>query len=331
VVPGSAHAIDLGDCQAEGAFACALPDLGMLGGEYCMSLHAPGRLPRAHRCGGALGMRDFSIAPAPPRPRLVAGAQASPASDMLSWTGPGQPVYQLTFDTDDPGAYVIVYLAKPSFSWTDFRALAVPLGADTAVSATVAALIPYAGVDELASGVEPLSVRTSWQRLESQKLELAIPEPVRHVATRQPYRGFSLEDAARLPACALPVQAAPLGAYPPGTVGEKVSLRGVLRASSSYCPRGGLPCANGQSHVWTVEEPDRKGWGLALFHDLEPLHVTPYDAIVPRKLDIEVVASGTLLPRNVFKGVEVDAYPLDNVTLCAVPQATPTPAPARDR
>jgi hypothetical protein len=49
-----------------GEFECRVPDLGALGGEYCVSQQPSG--PKrflANRCGAKLGRKDFLVEPAP--------------------------------------------------------------------------------------------------------------------------------------------------------------------------------------------------------------------------------------------------------------------------
>jgi hypothetical protein len=135
-LPDSAERVDLGECKVSksGAFACDVPDLSALGGEYCVSQPLGTARFLANRCGAQLGTKDLLVEPAPwevrvsyagpPHPLSLSSAdQETLASDMVSWTATGSRVYQLDIGNCSAGTCAVVYLARTAFSWSDLRDL----------------------------------------------------------------------------------------------------------------------------------------------------------------------------------------------------------------
>jgi hypothetical protein len=320
-VPGSVRGLDLEVCLTDGAYRCELPDLSRLGGEYCLAIVPRNQEPRASRCGGAIGMEDFSIPPAPPPPQLIPRAATSAKGDLLAWTGPGRPLYRLTLGNCMLEACAVVYLAKTSFSWSAFQALAVPFRGDTIADVSVSALYPYATMDELATKGS-LGEQASWQRVDSPVVEIARPDSLKDLSHSPSIRVLSLQDAAHLPVCAPTLQAQSLTDVQPTMLDDQVTVRGVLTLSQQTCPPEHQATYRGCCAIWTVADPEQKARSVHLLQDMEPWLASPSDcgAHPPR---IEVMARGILRPRDIIPRVDYKNYLLDGASVCAIRPSAP--------
>lgn len=202
VVPGSPGSIDLGPCSpSNGKFDCRLPDLSELGGEYCMAIGVGETLTgqRMSRCGGQLGIRDFSE-PRAPAPPVMRHGSAVDQDTMVAWTGEGH-VFEIMIGTAihrEPEIRILT--AKHSLSWSDFLALGMTWDAFERISDntmetragrpaidvySVASVHPYQSMDDLVSARHPMVEGGFWQRVSSprgpdhsEKRIVAIPQTV---------------------------------------------------------------------------------------------------------------------------------------------------------
>ena len=243
VVPGLAGSIDLGTCPAKGTYDCRLPDLSELGGEYCMVIGVGDEWAdaRVSRCGGQLGMRDFSVPAAPPPPVVNHGAKVD-ADTMVAWSGKGR-VFEIRMGPSW-SPLIRIFTAKRSFAWSDFLTLGftwsefLRIGegyGETSYSKpaidvyTVSAIEPYQSMDDLASGRGVMASGTSWQKVPSARSEhpsdkgfVALPPSVvsRLQAVKEP--AMQPFDPSRLPLRAR----RRLARWPSATFGQPCSRRG---------------------------------------------------------------------------------------------------------
>jgi hypothetical protein len=327
LIPGNTDTIDLGRCPTTGAYDCELPDLSALGGEYCIAIGKDRSEweTRSIRCGGRMGMRDFSIPPQPPAPVWKEGAGAD-GDEMLAWTGEGQ-VYEVKLGGDF-SENARVYTTKKSLSWSDFKALGVDFrrgrGSGGAISGVVvAALYPYRSIDDLTSGLGPMAMGSSWQRVSSSKIEVPLPDLSASAPQNANWAPF---DPKALPTCTSPGQVKSVGDIRPNMLETQVVLRGLLtlgtgwRCLASSCG----PCDTG----WKVVDP---GGTRGLI--LQPGESGPsysYGVLSCRKhvepTPMDVVATGTLLPydnsipwsSSFLPEGGNGYYLLDQASLCAV-------------
>jgi hypothetical protein len=179
---------DLKGCAADGSYDCELPDFGALEGAYCIAIGRGGASKiRALRCGGQLGMADFSIPPQPRPPHLTIGDKED-RDRILGWDGEGQ-VFELNLGHDFAGPFVRVYTSKRSFTWSELAALGVDFAENRAVSVrgvVVTALLPYSSMDDLVSGRGPMAMGTSWRRVESRRSPYIPRLSIRRIRARSP-------------------------------------------------------------------------------------------------------------------------------------------------
>jgi hypothetical protein len=351
VVPGFLASINLGECPANGSFDCHLPDLSELGGEYCMVIGVESSNERVSRCGGRLGMEDFSVTPAPPAPVLRHGAEVD-EDTMVAWTGEGQ-VFELRLGPSH-SANIRVYTAKQSFSWSDFVALGFDWSEFLRVGFgfgksretepvievfTVSALYPYESMDALASDRGAMATGTSWRKVPSardnfpsRKGHVAVPESVvarlRAVKAPPPAPPSEPLDLLHLPACTSTAGATPIEDIRPAMVETRVSLRATLTWADGWgCTLMGCQCCNSCSTEWIITDPKVLGSGMLIQHNGGPLGIGANECKIPKPPHIEVIATGRLSPSLGVSGpVSAHRFFLDDVSLCAVKLEAGQPA-----
>jgi hypothetical protein len=339
VVPGLLASIDLGECPANGSYDCQLPDLSELGGEYCMVIGVESSNERVSRCGGRLGMEDFSVTPASPAPVLRHGAEVD-EDTMVAWTGEGR-VFELRLGPSH-SANIRVYTAKQSFSWSDFVALGLDWSEFLRVGFgfgkshetepvievfTVSALYPYESMDVLASGRGVMATGTSWRKVPSArdnfpstKGHVAVPESV--VSRLRAVKAPPSEplDLFHLPACTSTAGAMAIGAIRPAMVETRVSLRATLTWEDGWgCTLMGCQCCNSCSTEWIITDPKVKGSGMLIQRNGGPLSIGANECKIPTPPHIEVIATGRLI-RSLGESGPAQSHPffLDEFSLCAV-------------
>lgn len=329
-IPRTIGAIDLGDCGYRAdSFNCQVPDLKALGGEYCISILFPrpyGVGPfgvervRANRCGGKIGMTDFSILPSPPAPVLKVAPAGTETEEIVSWTGPGDPLCELSIGwlNDRPAA--VVYLNKNRLSWSDFEALGLKYAPNTTAYFQGAAFHPHRAVDDFASSIGRLGDRSTWDRVESKPIGIVLPDSPESALVED--RAFTVEDARKLPTCAANIHTQPVEGLGLVKAETRVSVRGILTLGDLGCTLAGCGddhrgpcCINTCSGRWTVESPNDRTQRVGLIQHMHPMGLVANECEHPGDPRVEVIATGTLIPPN----------SLDDAVLCAV-QATSPPA-----
>jgi hypothetical protein len=131
-LPDSKGAIWLKTCPVLNTYDCALPDLSVLGGDYCGLIHydfytSNGR-GETRLCGGQLGMADFSFRiGSPPRIHDQGKEPTMAKHGRLAWTDPETGVYKVDLSPDYRRAeelpHFTLFTAETSIAWPDFEAL----------------------------------------------------------------------------------------------------------------------------------------------------------------------------------------------------------------
>jgi hypothetical protein len=347
VVPGLTGSIDLGPCRTDGKFDCRLPDLSELGGEYCMVIGVGNELsnPRISRCGGQLGMRDFSEPPAPTAPVMRHGSEVD-QDTMIAWTGEGH-VFEVSigpgWNTEAP---IRIFTAQRSLSWSDFLALGMTwdefvrqsegygqarYSAPTIDVNSVASLSPYQSMDDLVSGRNLMVKGASWQKVPSPRGEdlsekgfVSLPKSVasRLQAVKAP--DAKPLDLFHLPTCASTDGATAIADIRPTMIEAPVSVRGTLTWTGDWaCTLMGCEggCCNHCSTTWIVTDPRMPGNGMLLHPKGHRgnLGMGANECEIPKAPSIDVIATGVLLPRPRQPGeIPNHRYVLDEASLCAV-------------
>ena len=102
-VPNTSGEIGIGNCPVLKTFECELPDLGSLGGEYCATINFSyfDTTGTARRCGGKIGMTDFSLhVGAPPRFQERGKSSTVTKDSLLAWTDKEKGVYMVDLGPD---------------------------------------------------------------------------------------------------------------------------------------------------------------------------------------------------------------------------------------
>jgi hypothetical protein len=180
-LPGMSGRVGLGTCPVYKTFDCELPDLSALGGEYCAFISYSFIYDRGHgqttRCGGKLGMTDFSFRVGPPPNLKQKDKPATMTSDgTLSWTDADKGVYMVTLASEPRKRrlpHITVFTSATSIHWPDFEALGSKFPVGAKYTCQVTRLSPYESVDDLASP-RGFTQTADFQKVESLPLELTL-------------------------------------------------------------------------------------------------------------------------------------------------------------
>jgi len=177
-IPGKSGRISLDQCATTGRFDCELPDLSALGGDYCASIVDVFGYAQATRCGGAIGMTDFSIQVVAP-PQFKSPVTGTPTSkgSRLTWGGVQNAVFLLEIGPDFPtpnAPIVRAYTSATQLRWPDLQAMGIAFLGGSTYTCQVSALLPYASIDDLASSHGPAAMGVDRQQLDSNTIELPL-------------------------------------------------------------------------------------------------------------------------------------------------------------
>jgi hypothetical protein len=165
--------LDLGQFSSLGSYACVLPDLGSLGGDYCLSINDSLGTAQAERCGASLGMTDFSIQVQHP-PVITNPTAGSPVTKdtKISWTGVAGAVYLVDLSPQSPTTPRLqLFTSQTQIRWPDLGAVGLPLVPRESYSCQVSGLLPYTSTDDFASSQGLFAVaRDSSQKLRSSSI-----------------------------------------------------------------------------------------------------------------------------------------------------------------
>ncbi len=183
-LPGGRGSIGLACSLKAGAYECQVPDLSPLGGEYCMYIiDGVSEGSEARRCGGRIGMTDFSLAiEAPPKVKLPEGPVAPDSGTLVSWAGDGRAVYVVDVRPDvalgpsqssEKWFDFKLYTTGTRLTWKDVSDFGVKLLEGRKYKFNIARLYPFRTLDEMASRSGPWS-GTAYQRAAADEVELTI-------------------------------------------------------------------------------------------------------------------------------------------------------------
>jgi hypothetical protein len=324
--PRPPGAIYLGSCTTDRSYDCELPDLTSLRGEYCIAVGGSLSNLRAMRCGGKIGMKDFSIPPQPPVPQITTAEKGG--GTMMRWDAGdiSSRVFELSFGNELKGPDARVYTSEQSFTWSQLEALGIDFRRDGALlrNVRVTALLPYVSMDDLVSKRGPLAMGTTWQRAESNERSLALPADFKAAAAPRSPTEFAPEDRRVVPACSARDKAhsVPIAKLSPPMANAHVAVRAHLDLDSEIChmklsSAGYSSCSSPWRLVAAKDSSDsvriqraEDAWPLAINGDSRPMR---------RLLPIEVVATGVLVVEPDFMcKAHRRCYVLDQVKLCAV-------------
>ena len=168
----------LGEFPSTGRFDCALPDLSALGGDYCATIVAAWGEVQATRCGGQIGMLDFSIhVQAPPQIQKPTDGSPITKESKLSWTGVTNAVYLLDIIPDSATSTVPriqAYLSGTQLAWPDLKSLGVEFPVGQTYGYRVSGFVPYASMDAFASSEGPYRTGVDLQQLDSKAISLVL-------------------------------------------------------------------------------------------------------------------------------------------------------------
>ena len=171
------------ECKLKpGRYACAVPDLSALGGEYCMSL-VDGEVGggRIQQCGGTIGMEDFSlqIESAPKLDPLKQPGTVSKGT-VLTWSGDEQAVYSVKIRPDVMKRVkwfeFEMFFVGPRLAWPDLAAYGIEAPTGHRYTVKIARHYPYKSLDEMASLQGPLAQLASYRQAVSRDIELTLAE-----------------------------------------------------------------------------------------------------------------------------------------------------------
>jgi hypothetical protein len=183
-LPAARGEIGIGNCKFRMTYDCPLPDLSVLGGGYCATIHVAFPFGEAtgvvKKCGGKTGMTDFSIHVGPPPRFLERGKTSTLGKDAsLSWTATGESVYVVELE---PAArsparpHLQVFTAEPRLRFPDLAVLGVKFPVGAAYKCQVSRLSPYSSLDELASARESSRSEGELQKIDSEPIEVTLVE-----------------------------------------------------------------------------------------------------------------------------------------------------------
>ena len=318
-------AIYLGSCATSGTYDCELPDLTSLEGEYCIAIGESLSKLRAMRCGGKIGMRDFSIPSQPPVPQIKVDYDGH-SDRMVTWTAPGgvaARVYELNLGNEFERLNVRVYTSAQNFTWSQVEALGVDFRRDgpRLSGIKVTALLPYTSMDDLVSGRGPMAVGSSWRRVESD--EIVLPLPAGFKVEPPPARPgkFDPGDRRSVPACPSPdtVRSLAVGELRPSMANTWATVRGSLGFDARPCivedEAGGG--SKGCGANWLVIDARYASIGVLLQRAEESELLDAGDTAKPPQF--EVMATGLLVVRpNYSRLAREPRYLLDQVRVCAI-------------
>jgi hypothetical protein len=315
---------DLKGCADDGSYDCELPDFGAREGAYCIAI---GREDtdkiRALRCGGQLGMSDFSIPSQPQAPHLTIGNKED-RDKLLGWDGEGQ-VFELNLGHDYGGPFARVYTSKRSFAWSELAALGVDFAenrAGTVPGVVVTALLPYSSMDDLVSGSGPMAMGASWRRVESDEVDIRLPGGFKAAALTVHPKGFNPQDPEKVPACAsLDAPALGVGDIRESMANTWITVRGRLACGNAReCIERGC----GPAVLLLVDAGNpKRGILLQRPEDISPLRDGSALCDSPKPVEIGVRVTGMLLSTIIRGHMPTGPkYLLDQVSICAI---RPTP------
>jgi len=335
-------AIYLGSCATSGTYDCELPDLTALGGEYCIAVGESLSNLRAMRCGGKIGMKDFSIPAHTPAPQIKVEDDGH-SDRMITWTTPrglDARVYELNLGSEFERLNVRVYTSAQTFTWSQVEALGVDFRRDgprftwSQVEAPgvdfrrdprlsgikVTALLPYTSMDDLVSGRGPMAVGSSWRRVESDEVVLTLPAGFKAALPPARPGKFDPRDSRSVPACPSPdtVKSLAVGELRPGMANTWVTVRGPLGFAARSCivaDEGGGSNRCGAN--WLVIDVRNPSTGVLLqrAEDSELLDA----GYATKPPEFEVMATGLLVVRPDYSSLaRQPRYILDQVGVCAI-------------
>jgi hypothetical protein len=179
-LPNQRDIIPLKHCPVQETYDCALPDLGVLGGDYCgfiqYDFYRGNGRGNTRLCGGKIGMTDFSfkVGSAPNiHTEHVGGRRA-----QLSWTDSQQGVYRVELRPDyeaGPLPHFTIYTTETSLTWPDFEALGLKFPAGIKYTCNVTRMPSIVSVDDLVSDARPPRAESS-QEASSGDFEVTLTE-----------------------------------------------------------------------------------------------------------------------------------------------------------
>jgi hypothetical protein len=165
-----------------GRYACVVPDLSALEGEYCMSL-VDGAVSggRVQQCGGRIGMEDFSLQlEEAPKLRPLDKPGVVHANTVLAWSGDEQAVYSVKIRPDVMKHVkwfeLEVFFVGPRLAWPDFAAYGLEAATGQQYKVQIARHYPYKSLDELATSQGPVSPLASYREAVSSDITLTFAE-----------------------------------------------------------------------------------------------------------------------------------------------------------
>ncbi len=173
--------IGLANCHVLKTYDCQLPDVTSLDGTYCavVSIYVPHIISgTVTKCGGKLGMTDFSIHVGP-APKLKAPREglAVTKETVLSWTDDEKGVYRVELLPDSRMAVkpnIEIFTNAKEIRWPDLEGLGLGFPVGTHYRFRVSRLSARASVDEL------VSVRSQApdevQEITSETIEVTLTE-----------------------------------------------------------------------------------------------------------------------------------------------------------
>jgi hypothetical protein len=180
-LPGKRGRLALGSCPVLNTYDCHLPDLGSLGGEYCA--HINYQFPLRYdangtttRCGGKLGMTDFSFHVGP-KPEWTGASDHMNPQSTLTWKDQGKGIYRVHltpgYDSKVKGPTIDIYTARTGVRWPDLNAWGMDFPAGATYKCEVTRLSPHASVDELTS-LRGFDKDSDYEEAEASTLELSM-------------------------------------------------------------------------------------------------------------------------------------------------------------
>lgn len=161
-------------------YDCELPDVTSLAGTYCavVSIFVPHIISgTVTKCGGKLGMTDFSIHVGP-APKLKALEGSFVTKDtVLSWMDGEKGVYHVELLSDSRMAVkpnIEVFTAAKEIRWPDLQGLGLAFPAGAHYRLRVSRLSARASVDELVSFRSPAQAPDEVREITSKTIEVTL-------------------------------------------------------------------------------------------------------------------------------------------------------------